>query len=60
METKTKITGLNASKKEVNYVIIDGKKHSKTWVAMMANNGMGIIVEMRAVLKKWYLVSKCS
>ena len=34
MATQKKEAGLNASKKEVNYVIIDGKKHSRTYTAM--------------------------
>jgi hypothetical protein len=54
MATKKKEAGLNApakKKKEVNYVIIDGKKHSRTWAAMLANKGTGTIVDMRAVLK---------
>jgi hypothetical protein len=38
-------------KKEKNYVIIDGKKHSRTWAAMMANQGTGTILDMQAVLK---------
>ncbi len=54
MATKKKEAGLNATakkKKEVNYVIIDGKKVSRTWAAMLANKGTGTIVDMRAVLK---------
>lgn len=52
MATKAKKEGLNApvKKKEVNYVIIDGKKVSRTWAAMMASKG-GEILDMRAVLK---------
>lgn len=37
--------------KKVNYIIIDGKKVSKTWAAAVANKGTGTIVDMRAVLK---------
>lgn len=53
MATKAKKEGLNApvKKKEVNYVIIDGKKVSRTWAAALANKGTGTIVDMRAVLK---------
>ena len=43
--------GLNVPKKEVNYVIIDGKKVSRTWAAALANKGTGKILDMRAVLK---------
>ena len=50
MATQKKEAGLNASKKEVNYVIIDGKKHSRTYVAMLSLKG-GKILDMRAVLK---------
>ena len=41
----------NTEVKEKNYVIIDGKKVSKTWAAMLANVGTGKILDMRAVLK---------
>ena len=54
MATKKKTTGLAGSvpaKKETNFVIIDGKKVSRTWAAMLANKGTGTIVDMRAVLK---------
>jgi hypothetical protein len=53
MQTKEKKTGLNGTKKEKNYVIVDGKKISKTGAAMLkfkSNPGI-IIVDMRAVLK---------
>ena len=42
---------VSSTKKEKNYVIIDGVKHSRTWAAMMANKGTGEILDMRAVLK---------
>jgi hypothetical protein len=51
METQIKKENNNTPVKEKNYVIIDGKKHSRTWAAMMANKGTGTIVDMRAVLK---------
>ena len=52
MATKAKKEGLNAPiKKEVNYVIIDGKKVSRTWAAALALKGTGKILDMRAVLK---------
>ena len=51
MATKAKKEGLNAPiKKEVNYVIIDGKKVSRTWAAVQNLKG-GTILDMRAVLK---------
>lgn len=51
MATKAKKEGLNApAKKEVNYVIIDGKKASRTWAAVQNLKG-GTILDMRAVLK---------
>ena len=50
MKPKAKKEDLNTPKKEVNYVIVDGKKHSRTWAAMMALKG-GKILDMRAVLK---------
>ncbi len=50
MATKIKV-GLNAPEKDKNYVIIDGKKHSRTWAAMLANKGTGKILDMKAVLK---------
>ena len=52
MATKAKKEGLNAAvnKKEVNYVIIDGKKVSRTWAAVQNLKG-GTILDMRAVLK---------
>jgi len=50
METIEKKEGLNAPKNELNYVIIDGKKHSRTWAAMQKLKG-GKILDMRAVLK---------
>jgi hypothetical protein len=36
-----------------NYVIVDGKKVSRTWAAMLANKNSPLfeIVDMRAVLK---------
>jgi hypothetical protein len=36
---------------EKNYVIIDGRKVSRTWAAMLANKERGVIVDMKAVLK---------
>jgi|GEM_PF-3444766 hypothetical protein len=38
---------------EKNYVLIDGKKVSRTWAAMLANknNPLFEIVDMQAVLK---------
>jgi hypothetical protein len=38
---------------EKKYVIVDGKKVSRTWAAMLANknNPLFEIVDMRAVLK---------
>ena len=38
---------------EKNYVIVDGKKVSRTWAAMLANrnNPLFEIIDMRAVLK---------
>ena len=48
---KAKEKGLNAPTKEKNYVIIDGKKVSRTWAAALANKGTGKILDMRAVLK---------
>ena len=33
------------------YVIVDGKKVSRTWAAMLANKERGVIVDMKAVLK---------
>ena len=52
MKAKEKNTGLNGAvpAKEVNYVIIDGKKVSKTWAAMQKLGGEKIL-DMRAVLK---------
>jgi hypothetical protein len=50
METKIKKEVLNAPAKEKNYVIIDGKKVSRTWAAMLNSKG-GEILDMRAVLK---------
>mgnify|MGYP003407851251 FL=1 len=50
METIEKKEGLNAPKNELNYVIIDGKKHSRTWSAMQKLKG-GKILDMGAVLK---------
>lgn len=50
MATRAKKEGLKASVKEKNYVIIDGKKHSRTWAAMQNLKG-GQILDMRAVLK---------
>jgi len=50
MATIEKKEGLDAPKKEKNYVIIDGKKHSRTWAAMQKLKG-GKILDMRAVLK---------
>jgi len=35
---------------EKNYVIVDGKKVSRTWAAMLTLKG-GEIVDMKAVLK---------
>lgn len=53
MKTKEKNTGLSGAvpAKQVNYVIIDGKKVSKAYAAMIANKGTGTIIDMRAVLK---------
>ena len=51
METKIKKEAVDTPAEEKNYVIIDGKKHSRTWAAMMANKGTGTIVDLRAVLK---------
>jgi len=51
MATKEKKEGLNAPKNTKNYVIIDGKKVSRTWAAALANKGTGKILDMRAVLK---------
>ena len=51
MKPKAKKEDLNTPKKEVNYVIVDGKKMSRTWAAMLANKGTGKIIDMRAVLK---------
>ena len=51
MTAKEKTSGLNGIKKEKNYVIIDGKKHSRAWAAVLANKGTGKILDMRAVLK---------
>jgi hypothetical protein len=51
MATKKKESGLNAPiKKEVNYVIVDGVKMSRTYAAMLSLKG-GKILDMRAVLK---------
>ena len=50
MKTQSKKEGLKAPAKEKNYVIIDGKKVSKTYTAMIASKG-GQILDMRAVLK---------
>lgn len=41
----------NESSTRRNYVIIEGKKVSRTWAAALANKGTGTIVDMRAVLK---------
>jgi hypothetical protein len=49
MKTIEKV--LKAPAKEKNYVIIDGKKVSRTWAAVLANKGTGKILDMRAVLK---------
>ena len=53
MATKIKKEGLNAPAKEKNYVVIGGKRVSRTWAAMLANkkNPLFEIVDMRAVLK---------
>lgn len=52
MATTTKNIGLKkAAEKKINYVIIDGKKVSRTWAAALANKGTGTIVDMKAVLK---------
>lgn len=51
MATIEKKEGLDAPKKEKNYVIIDGKKVSRTWAAILAHKGNGKILDMRAVLK---------
>jgi hypothetical protein len=51
MATKIKKEGLNAPAKEKNYVIINGKKVSRTWAAILSLKGTGKILDMRAVLK---------
>ena len=51
MATKAKKEGLNAPAKEKNYVVIDGKKVSRTWAAVLSHKGNGKILDMRAVLK---------
>lgn len=51
MKTKEKKSVKNRTSKEINYVIVDGKKMSRTWAAMLANKGTGKILDMRAVLK---------
>ncbi len=50
MVTKNKNTALNLLVKEKNYVIIDNKKVSRTWAAMLKLKG-GKVLDMRAVLK---------
>lgn len=50
METKNKKTGLNLAFKEKNFVIVDNKKVSRTWAAMLKLKG-GKVLDMRAVLK---------
>lgn len=50
METKNKKNELNLEVKEKNYVIIDDKKVSRTWAAMLKLKG-GKVLDMRAVLK---------
>jgi UDP-N-acetyl-D-mannosaminuronic acid transferase (WecB/TagA/CpsF family) len=51
MKAKSKNTGFNAPIKEKNYVVIDGKKVSRSWAAALALKGTGKILDMRAVLK---------
>ena len=53
MAPKKKDAELNtpAKKKEVNYVIVDGKKVSKGWANFLAIKDTGKILDMRAVLK---------
>ncbi len=50
METKEKKVKKKTDEK-VNYVIIDGKKVSRTWAAVLANKGSIEVLDMRAVLK---------
>ena len=50
-EKTPKLTGAKPIKKEKNYVIIDGKKVSRTWAAMITNKATIQILDMRAVLK---------
>lgn len=52
MKAKSKNTGFNAPIKEKNYVVIDGKKVSRSWAAALALKGTGKILDMRAVLKQ--------
>ena len=53
MAIKTKKSVTINELKQKNYVIIDGKKVSRTWAAMLKNakNPLFEIVDMRAVLK---------
>lgn len=51
MKPKKENPELNGTTTEKKYVIIDGKKVSRTWAAALANKGTGQILDMRAVLK---------
>jgi hypothetical protein len=53
MKAKEKNTPktINPESLEKKYVVIDGKKVSRTWAAALANKGTGQIIDMRAVLK---------
>jgi len=56
METKHKkekksVKADTSVKEKKNYVIIDGKKVSRTCAAILASKGTGEILDMRAVLK---------
>jgi len=56
METKHKkekksVKADTSVQEKKNYAIIDGKKVSKTWAAILAHKGTGEILDMREVLK---------